>query len=139
MPTTVRRFSARAFATSSPPTPMPRTMTSTRSVMSSSRAYPPALQRIGDRLLEAHCLPLCQHPGGFVVVEPLPAGAAFLFTEHASQARTTAFLECTCRPPQAGRAPEIAIVARQRGEVVELEHDPRNIPRSGEELDGFHP
>src|SRR4029077_13009719 len=114
MPTTVRPFSARAFATSSPPTPKPRTITSMRSVMSSSRTYRLALQRIGDRLLEVHRLPLGQHLGGFVVVEPLPAGSAFLFTEHASQARTAAFLECTGRPPQAGRAPEIAIVSRQR-------------------------
>src|ERR1700675_3552959 len=139
MPTTFRPLSARELATSSPPTPMPRMIASTRSAMRTCRTDRPALQGIGDCLLQVHGLPLCQQLGGFVVVETLPPSAAFLFTEQAPQARATAFLERTRRPPQPRRAPEIAIVARQRREVVQLEHDPGNIPGSGEELNGFHP
>src|SRR5207245_7579326 len=91
MPTTLRPFSERDSATSSPPTPMPRIMASTSSAM--------MLQVTGDRLgrrhrlgkslLEAHRLSLRSPACRFVFPQPLPAGAALLSAEHPSEARST--------------------------------------------------
>src|ERR1700694_4131380 len=112
MPTTIRPLAARVLATSSPPTPIPRTTTSTRSVIARSLLGRTGLHGIGEGLFEAHCLPLGQDQHRHVLLEPCPARAAFLFTEQAPKAGTTAYLVDARRPPQPGRAHEIAIVAR---------------------------
>src|ERR1700694_682024 len=112
MPTTFRPLAASVLATSSPPTPIPRTTTSTRSAITRPQLDRPGFQGIGDGFFEAHSLPLGQDPGRHVVLEPFPARAAFLFTEQAPKAGATAYLVGARRPPQPGRAHEIAIVAR---------------------------
>src|ERR1700736_4603582 len=139
MPTTFRPDSARELATSSPPTPMPRTMTSTRSAITRSLVRWCDLQRVGDSLFEAHRLPLGRDLRRLVVIEPLPARAAFLFTKQPPQAGAAAFLMGARRSPQPARSQEIAIVACQRREIVELENHPGNIPGGREELNGFDP
>src|SRR5437763_17123124 len=83
MPTTLRPLSASVLAISSPPTPRPRTMASTRSAMISVGLLRPGFHRIGHRLFEAHRVALGAHLRRFAVVEPLPAGRAFLLTKRA--------------------------------------------------------
>src|SRR6202165_1281957 len=129
MPTTFSPLSAREPAISSPPTPMPRTMASTRSA-----TYPapgctdPDFHRIGNGLLEAHRLPLGPDPCRFIIVESLPAGAAFLLAAQAPPAGTATDLMGGGRRKQSACAEVIAIVACQDREIVELENHPRNVP-----------
>src|SRR2546425_516577 len=76
---------------------------------------------------------------GFVVAEPLAAGAGFLLTKQAPEAGAAADLMGACRGPQPAGALEIAILACQRGQIVELQNHPRHVPGGGEEVNGFMP
>src|ERR1700694_3356947 len=139
MPTTFRPLSASELATSSPPTPIPRTTTSTRSAITHSRWMGSDFQRIGDGLFEGHRLALGPDLRRFVVIEAFPTRAGFLLTKQAPQAGAAAYLVGAGRGPQSARAQEIAFVACEGGEIVELEHHPRDVPGGGEELNGFDP
>src|SRR5213082_2416201 len=139
MPTTFRPLSASVLAISSPPTPRPRTMASTRSAMISVGLLRPGFHRIGHRLFEAHRVALGPHVRRFVVVEPLPAGTAFLLTKQAPEAGAAADLMRARRGPQPAGALEIAIGARQHGEIVELQNHPGPVPGGEEERNGFVP
>src|SRR5437899_9662308 len=124
MPTTLRPFSERDSATSSPPTPMPRIMASTSSAM--------MLQVTGDRLgrrprlgkslLEAHRRSLRPRACRFVFTQPLPAGAALLFAEQPSEAGPAGRLVGLGRAGQPCGANRIPVLSDHLRQVVELEH-----------------
>src|SRR4029077_8849947 len=109
------------LATSSPPTPMPRTTTSTRSAIAQRCWQGGRIQRVGDRFIERQRLPF--GPGGcrLLFTQAFAAGSTFALTEQTAQARSSQGLLGDRRGGQSRGAHRIAFAASNDREVVELQ------------------
>src|SRR5256885_390265 len=132
MPTTVRPFSARHPATSSPPTPIPSTTASTRSAI----GFWSGGQRLsgdGDRfrqgLLERQRLSFRPRPVGNLLAQALSSCATLLLAEQRAEAGAGRGLMRLSGAGQPRGLIRIAIDPDDLGEVVELQHHARDVIR----------
>src|SRR6266851_3562147 len=120
MPTTLRPLSARELPTSSPPTPIPRTMTSTGSIMRQACRKSCRIDRIGDRLVEAQRLPFRPGASGIGFAQAFATGSAFLKTEEPTKPGTGRRLLGDCRGGQPCGPDGIPFSSGDDWKVVEL-------------------
>src|SRR6267143_3882671 len=129
MPTTFKPRSAREPAISSPPTPIPRTMTSTRSAIAQRYRQRGRIQRVSDRFLERQRLTF--GPGGcrLRLSQPFAAGSTLPLAEQRAEARAGRGLLGDGHRGEPGGSHGIAFAAGNEREVVELQDDAGDVLR----------
>src|SRR5438552_2196062 len=140
MPTTLRPFSARDSATSSPPTPMPRTMASTCSAISPGVAGRGSSSRrhgLLQRLIESQGLPLRPNFLGVLRAQSFAPGATLLLAQELPDAGSGRPLMHPGRARQPRRRPRIPVGSNNLREIVKLQDHAGNVSALLEELDGF--